>query len=194
MGFDMYIYEISKPLLEDRIYTSNELCALGCIYRTSDALDGSEEEMLPYAARVMVRIPDIDLDKIIADYGLPAGSMIGCFGSNVVSVSGNGPDAYVRKYIPLEEINEKYTTIREEQCYVWHRRKVAQWSRAHDVQEVWHEILDDGSKERPIENGGYYKITEDDVAAFNDSWVELAAIDLKFAAADDAALFYRETH
>lgn len=56
MGLDMYIYEISKPLLEDRVYASNELCALGYIYRTSEEVDDSVEEMLPYAASVKVSI------------------------------------------------------------------------------------------------------------------------------------------
>lgn len=192
MGLDMYIYEISKPMLENRVYASNELCAMDCIYRTSEEVDDSVEEMLPYAASVKVSIPDIDLDKIIADYGLPANSMIDHFGSNVITVSGNGPDTYVQKEIPLKEINEKYTMIREEQCYVWHRRKVAQWRKDYDVQEIWHEILDDGSKDRFIENGGYYKLTDEDIDAFH-NWVNEENDRAFGVPSKGAAFFYHES-
>lgn len=54
MGLDMYVYEVSKPLLENRVYTSDELDALGYIFCKAQNFLPKMAELLPYTTMVKV--------------------------------------------------------------------------------------------------------------------------------------------
>ena len=186
MGLDMYIYGISTPELIDCVYEAEYLYNNGYIYRFADELDSRHAELLPFAAKAQVRRKDVDLERIIADYGLPAKSCIGCFSRDGITVGGiTATGSYARATVSYEDIKTKYATESVEDCYVWRRRKLAQWRKNYDIQDFWYQTLD-----RDVENGGYCKLDEGNINAYYDAEISQQYL----AKNDDEVLFYHESY
>lgn len=188
MGLDMYVWEIYKPKLDKTSYTSEQLRDMGHSFVTVEEFDeygAAMCELRPYCAKVVVEQAHCDLEKIIADYNLPKDSYIGMWSADGITVGGKRGDEYVQQEISTHDIDEKYTILKDEECYVWHSEEVAYWRKAYDKQSAWYEILD-----RDVENCGYYELTEDDIEEFRERFPD----DENGFERDeeDSALFYHE--
>lgn len=188
MGLDMYVQKIYKPKLDKTSYTSEHLRDLGHSFVTIEEFNkygAAMCELRPYCAKTIVTQAYYDVKKIISDYGLPENSYIGMISYEKIAVCGKRGDEHVRQEVSREEIDEKYTLIKDEECYVWHSDEVAYWCKAYDKQSAWYEILD-----RDVENCGYYELTEDDIGEFRKRFPD-DENDFE-RDEDDSALFYHE--
>ena len=190
MGLDMYVDEIYKPKLDQTKYTSEQLRDLGHSFATVEDFDkygAAMCELRPYCAKTVVTQAYYDVEKIISDYDLPENSHIGMISFDKIAVCGKRGDEYVRQEVSREEIDEKYTLVKDEECYIWHSEEVAYWRKAYETQEAWYDIL-----EREVDNCGYYELTDEDIDLFRERFAGTDD-DREFnRSRDDSALFYHE--
>ena len=161
MGLDMYVYRVHKPLLDENVvYDANEIKDPSI---PEDDIDNPVvRQILPYCKKVRVINHYYDLEKISKDYGIE-GARIGGWGSDETG----GYTVFDGKNIKSVKINEKlieskYTINKEETCYVFVEEQIHYWRKAYDVQEWFHKNIPE-----PVENTGYYILTEDLLLAFN---------------------------
>ncbi len=188
MGLDMYVVEVCRPELYQKYYTARQLRELGYSYRTVKQFEedsGALGELLPYCSKAWVAQSDFDMKKIKSDFNLPEDSHIGMWTAEKVIVTGRRGDESVRQEISRRDIEEKYTIVTREECYIWHSNQVAYWRKDYEKQDVWHEILD-----RNIENCGYYELAEGDIDMFLEAFPDDENSFLRQH--NDSGLFYHE--
>ena len=155
MGLDQYVFRVSKPNLEDRVYTAEELGNMGlhkAYYHDAEQDMHLIKELLPYTEIRNVRSNFLNKTQIIADYNLPEDSYVGYMGADGMRM--HSPDG-VTQFISQEEIDKKYILTEELPCYIWHAEDVAYWRKNYALQD-WIPI----ALKRSVENTGYYRLTK----------------------------------
>jgi hypothetical protein len=148
MGLDQYIYRISKPKLEDVVYTSEEICDMNLSKVTVE--DAQKQmsllaDVIPYTIKRNIVIEYYDIKKIITDYNLPSDSHIGMMSYDGIRLYGYDVNG---KYVesPLisdEELNSKYTYTKEVPCYIWKEKEIQYWRKNYPLQS-WMNIENTG--------------------------------------------------
>lgn len=169
MGLDMYVYRVRKPSLDTgMVYDRNDLD--GIVIHEADIDEPRVRQLIPYSAKVRVVNHYYNLGKIGEDYGLSeahiGGWECGDDGSfTTIYGDKDGRSEFIK--VSDELIESKYTIDKEETCYVCSEDEVRYWRKAYDVQDWFHENIPE-----PVENTGYYILTEELLKAFNKAFPE----------------------
>lgn len=164
MGLDMNVYRVHKPLLdENEMYDGKDVKDI--VLSEKDINEPALRQLLPYCKKVRIMNHYYDLEKIEKDYDVP-NVRIGGWGSDETGSYTTFYGDNVRSFKVYKALIEsKYTIDREETCYVFARDEVRYWRKAYDVQEWFHDHIPE-----PVENTGYYILTEDILLAFNETF------------------------
>lgn len=190
MGLDMYVFRITKPNLEYKLYSQDELdtlrlttCAVSEFERIGEAM----RQLSPYVSKIQVVNKYYNLEQIIKDYRLPANSYIGMYSSAGITVSGRDDEGKrVSAEISPEEIDSKYTLCKTEDSYAWKSEEVAYWRKHYSLQERFYDLIGD------VENCGYYKLDRLLIAQLREEFREdVEDIPLEDST-EESALFYHE--
>lgn len=166
MGLDMNVFRVRKPFLdENKVYDREDIS--GIVIEEDDIHNPMFRQIIPYCQKVRVVNHYYNKEKICKDFGVKDIHIGGwCYEDSVGFTLIYGRRGQ-RIKIPNEVIQVKYTIDREEICYVCEREEVRYWRKAYDVQEWFHDNIHD-----PIENTGYYILTQEMLIAFNKYFYE----------------------
>lgn len=166
MGLDMNVFRVQKPLLdENKVYDRDDIS--GIIIRKDETDDPKYRQLIPYCKKIHVVNHYYDMDKITEDYGITNPHIGGWeYGPNgrFTIIYGNSGR---RVQINNDVIQSKYTIDRKELCYVCDREEIRYWRKAYEIQEWFHEHIPE-----PVENTGYYKLTQEMLLGFNKYFYE----------------------
>lgn len=190
MGLDMYVFRITNPKLEYRLYSSDELASLSlttCTVRDIDLMEEATRQLLPYVSKIQVINDYYNVEQIIKDYNLPGDSYIGMYSSDGIKVGGKDKDGkYVSVNVSPEEIENKYTLTELEDAYAWKSEEVAYWRKHYSLQERFYDLIGD------VENCGYYKLDRLLIEQLREEFREdVEDIPLEDST-EESALFYHE--
>ena len=148
MGLDQYIFRISKPQLEGRVYRADELSG----FTRVSALDFETNVSLykhvePYAVKRDVVCELYDTEKMIADYNLPKDSYIYMYNPEGIRIGGQD--------ISNEEVNSKYTKTEIIPFYIWNEKEEYYWRKNYELAEWISNNIKGGTK-----NCGYYRLNK----------------------------------
>ena len=169
MGLDMSVYRIHKPNLDKgKVHDMDDLD--GIVLADKEISSPMFRQLFPYCQKVRILNHYYDLKKIGEDYGITDPHIGGwkCDdngSSTYIYGSKNGNSEHFE--ISDDLIQSKYVIDREETCYVCVRDEVRYWRKAYDIQEWFHENIPE-----PVENTGYYILTEEMLEAFNKEFPE----------------------
>lgn len=170
MGLDMNVFRVHKPFLDaNKVYDRSELS--GIILDEADIKEPMFRQLAPYCTKVRVVNHYYDLEQIGKDRGLTdvrvGGWSCGDEGS-VTYFSGRDKDGRSESVqLSYDLIKSKYTISKEETCYVCAEDEIRYWRKAYDIQDWFHEHI-----KEPVENTGYYILTEKMLKAFNKKFPE----------------------
>lgn len=168
MGLDQYIYRVRKPQLEDRVYTVEELGKLNLTKNSVVDFETNTNlfaQLAPYTVKRDVEGEYYNVERMIADYHLPANSHIVSFGSDGVELLGtNERGEYVKQQISEEEIFEKYIKIEVHPHYIWEEIEEDYWRKNYDLQDWIRNVIEG------VDNTGYYILNADLIAEINEAF------------------------
>lgn len=169
MGLDMSVYRVSKPFLNGyEVYDIDDI--EGIIFKEKDSNNPMFRQLVPYCVKVRVMNHYYDLKKIGEDYNITDVWIGGwCCDENgsKTFIHGNRDGKSESVTISDDLIKSKYIIDREEACYVCASKEMRYWRKAYDIQEWIHENLPE-----PVENTGYYILTEAFLDEFNKTFPE----------------------
>ena len=178
MGLDMWIRRVTKPSLEDKVYTAKEIYDRGYSMVSVADIEADMsmfEQLIPYTVKRNVLTEYYNKEKMIADYNLPKDSYIGMYSTEGVRISG--------QFISTKDIEEKYTITKSVPHYIWLENDEAYWRKNYSLQDWFYENLD------YVENCGYHILNADLIAEMNAKFDEDVAEE---DPTDYEALFYHE--
>ena len=197
MGLDMYVFKLKK------VSPSDLEKVIACGENSFDKLrdinphiscfniDESDEEAvemfkdaMPYLTEVTLNTEYIELDKIRSDYDIPEDAdVVGrrFSGDGNVGITFKFGDERRDVNLTDDMINEKYTTVVPEKCYIVERFECAYWRKAYNLQDDIYKAYDG-----VILNCGYHKVNEDMFSLMADD------INADFSDTENEALFYHE--
>lgn len=188
MGLDQYIYRVSKPNLENRMYTAEEIALIGNLHRVSvvdfETKDCLFEELTPYVIKRDVECEFYDVEKMIADYNLPKNSYIWRYSGGGITIGGRDENGKkIDQEIFNNEIREKYTKTEIIPCYIWKAEEVQYWRKHYDLQDWIYDSIDE------VENTAYRILSADLIEDLNETFGEDIPTE---EPTDKSALFYWE--
>ena len=188
MGLDQNIYRISKPNLENKVYTAEEISLMGNVCKTS--VEEFENDILllgqliPYVVKRDVECKFYDVEKMIADYNLPKNSGIWRCGGGGITIGGTDENGKrINQEISDDEIREKYTKTDTLPHYIWKQEEVKYWRKHYDLQDWIYENIDS------VDNTAYCLLNADLIEDINDAFNEDIPVE---EPTDESALFYWE--
>jgi len=184
MGLDQYVFRVTKPKLEDRVYTAEELGNMGlnkAFYHEAEKDMSLIKELLPYTEIRDVRSHFLNTEKIIQDYNLPSDAYISYMGPNGMKMRGHNEE---EQFISQEEIDKKYVLTKELPCYIWHTEEVQYWRKNYELQDWIANVL-----KKTIENTGYYRLNKTIIHRLNGRFDADVPEESK---TKESALFYHE--
>lgn len=188
MGLDMYVYRISKPYLEDRLYEANQLLDQGMmIIAPTDAPQApSTRELLPFSQELLVRNTYYDMEKVQRVYhfeDMPAPYGFASDGTIMVCGQENGAGKSIS--ISGIDVKAKFLKTVEEVCFVCTVTQVAYWRNEYELQELFETLL------THVENNGYYMLDLDIIRAVNKFPIEDSTQLPEEEPTEASSLFYR---
>ena len=188
MGLDAYIYRISKPELEDRVFTVSELSSMGLNsipavdFETNTNLYG---QLRPYAIKRNVERQYYKTDEMISDYRLPSNSYIYFQSSEKIALCGTDDNGNrVAQDISARDVNSKYIGTEIVPYYIFQEEEEAYWRKNWDLVDWLEHNL-----KKPIENCGYYKLNKTLICRINSKFDRHASEE---SATKESAMFYWE--
>lgn len=188
MGLDQYIYRVSKPELEDKVYTTKELGLFEELHSTAaidfETNDCLYKELAPYVVKRDVQCELYDVEKMIADYNLPKDSHIWRYIGGGITIGGRDKDGNrIDQEISDKEIAKKYTKTSIITHYIWKAKEVQYWRKHYELQDWIYDNID------TAENTAYCMLNANLIAELNEMFDE--CIPEKDPTAE-SALFYWE--
>ena len=129
MGLDQSIYRVSKPDLENKIYTMAEIRQIENLCSVSVADFNHDihllRQLMPYVTKRDVECEFYDVEKMITDYNLPKNSHIWSYGNNGITIGGydeNG--SRVDQSISDYEVKNKYIKTDILPHYIWKQEEI----------------------------------------------------------------------
>lgn len=188
MGLDQYIYRISKPNLENKIYTAEEVSAIVNLNRVSVTdFEGDVYlvgQLKPYVVKRDIECKFYDVEKMIADYNLPKDSHIWSYGAGRIIIGGTDENGErINQEISNDEIREKYTTTDTLPHYIWEQEEVKYWRKHYDLQDWIYENIDE------VDNTAYCMLDAELVEDLNETFGEGIPVE---EPTEESALFYWE--
>lgn len=188
MGLDQYIYRVSKPNLENRMYTAEEIALIGNLHRVSvvdfETNTCLYEELTPYTIKRDIECKFYDVEKMITDYNLPKNSYIWRYGGGGITIGGrddNGEN--VNQEISDNEIREKYTKTEVVPHYIWKAEEVQYWRKHYELQDWIYDNIDE------VDNTAYCILSADLIEELNETFKECIP---EKDPTEESALFYWE--
>lgn len=183
MGLDSYIFQVSKPALQDRTYRYQELLPQMIVITPQGQEDTRFRDLLPFIQEVNVVNKYLNLEKLRKAFGYDEEPEIYGF-SSTGHIWVSGKKDGVRE--DHQAYGPDYSFEKEERCLVCQQEEIVYWRKAYEVQSFFYEQLGD------IENTGYHLIPMETILAFNSiapaSWGRLPEVE----PSEDRALFYHE--
>lgn len=184
MGLDMYIYRVSKPTVENRTYTRENLEDAGMVVLSLEqSHDPLVTDIIPYLSRAIVVNQYYDMQKIRSDYNLPDNAHITMYSGDCIGITwqrDNGEN--VRQEISNTDIDSKYTLTKTEECFVYYEEEVSYWRKEYEKRDFFYDKF-------PVENCGYYKLNVNIIHEFNEKFNEDVPEE---DCTNESALFYHE--
>ena len=186
MGLDQHIFRISRPNLEDKVYTHEEIGRMD--YSSTSATDFEKNKNLfgqiaNYAIKRDLVCQLYDLPKMIEDYSLPKDAHIWHYGNGYIEISGYKDDARVNQKITDEEVKAKYIKTEIIPHYIWKTDEEHYWRKNYDLQDWIYRTISG------VDNTGYYILDANLIADINymfDAYIP------EEDPTDESALFYWE--
>ena len=177
MGLDQYIFRISKPQLEDRLYKNDELSgfckAAAQDFETNECL---YKQLKPYVVKRDIECQLYDTEKMIADYNLPKDSYISMYSTNGIRIGGQD--------ISHEEVDRKYNKTEVVSHYIWIEKEEAYWRKNYELADWMSKNIKGGT-----ENCGYYRLNKTLIKRLNSKFKANVPAE---SATEECALFYWE--
>lgn len=186
MGLDQYIFRVSKPNLEDRVYKSEELAGFD---RTAvvdfERNSNLYKQLIPYVVKRNVEVQLYDTAKMIVDYHLPSNSYIWKYGGEGIEIGGRDEEGnHISQAISEAEVAEKYTKTEIHPYYIWSSDEEWYWRKNYALAEWMSNNIKNGT-----ENTGYYKLNKTLIKRINSKF---SANIPEESATEESALFYWE--
>lgn len=187
MGLDQNIYRVSKPNLENKVYTAEEICAIELCKASVEEFEKDIYllgQLKPYVVKRDVECQFYDRDKMIADYNLPKDAGIWRFGGGGVTIGGADKDGNrIDQVISDAEIQEKYIKTETLPHYIWKQEEVKYWRKYYDLQDWVYENVEN------VDNTAYCILDKGLIMDLNEMFNEDIPVE---EPTDESALFYWE--
>lgn len=164
MGLDQHIFKISKPHLEDKVYTHNEIhrmelsCASATDFETNTNLFG---QVAAYTIKRDLLCQLYDVQKMIEDYNLPSDAHIWHYADGYIEICGYNDGVRVNQKITDDEVKNKYTKTEMIPHYIWATDEAHYWRKNYDLQDWIYNTIDG------VDNTGYYILDESLISDIN---------------------------
>lgn len=186
MGLDQYIYRISKPNLEDKVFTISELGSMGCVPIPATDFEANTNlyrQLKPYTVKRNVERMYYKVAEMIADYNLPSNSYIWYQSFDKIALQGTDVNGNsVSQDISTREVNSKYIGTEIVPYYIFSEEEEAYWRKNWDLVD-WLEH----AMKKPIENTGYYRLNATLIHRINSKFGSHVTEE---SATEDSAMFY----
>lgn len=165
MGLDMHLFKLEKPEKSSEELSAmslDELNSAGYTVFFQNELPDDFHLICCMAKRAAVMAEYIDLEKIREDYEIPAGSRIigESYSSQEIGYTFRLPKAEPcdQKHIdiPMDQVRAKYVYKKKTDAYCIKSEEIAYWRKRYDIQSALYDAA-----EVPIQNCGYYPMTDD---------------------------------
>jgi hypothetical protein len=187
MGLDQSIYRISKPKLEDKMYTYEEIGRMNLSSVSSIDFETNQNlfgQLVNYAIKKDLVCKLYDIPKMIADYNLPKDSHIWHYADGYIEISGYDENGErVNQKITDEDVRTKYTKTEIIPHYIWKSHEEHYWRKNYELQDWIYEAIGG------IENTGYYMLDAYLINNINDRF---GAGISEEEPTEESALFYWE--
>lgn len=165
MGLDQQIYKISKPTLDNRVYTLKEIndMEFRAVPASSfEAYPNVYAQLVPYAVKRDIRVEYYDIDNVVSHYNLPEDFYIESYDSEGFKfwrIDDNGE--YVEQYIFDNNFAEKFITTEACSYYIWKEYEEYYWRKNYELQKWIRKVIDG------VENTGYYILDANLISEIN---------------------------
>lgn len=187
MGLDQSIYRVSKPNIEDKVYTAEKISTMGLCRASVEEFESDIHlvgQLKPYVVKRDVECKFYDVEKMIADYNLPKDSHIWRYGGGGISIGGvTESGERVNQEISDDEIQEKYIKTEMLPHYIWAEEEVKYWRKCYELQDWIYENID------TADNTAYCILSTELIHAINDWFGEDIPVE---EPTEESALFYWE--
>ncbi len=190
MGLDMYVYRVHKPLIdESKLYDKDDLDKIcNIVINESEITDPRVQQIIPYCTKVRAIAHYYNVEKIGRDYGL-TNAIVGGWhynnGESFVDIYECDEDNIEKSVaIPSGLIRSRYVNDREETFFVCENERIWYGRKDYEIQNWFHDNIP-----VPVENTGYYVLTEQILTAFNEAFPDILPME---APNENCALVYWE--
>lgn len=194
MGLDVYITRIKKPVLSGKgPYLEEALLEQHIYCRTIAGIqdDFAYKEAIPYMLKAPVTRNKINIKKIAEAFDLQEESVRTiCYSSSSISFGGKKRVGGMPFSITLsrEQLQKGFFYQETEDCYLYSKKDVCWWSgHREEVEKIQNYMYD----HFPVENCGYYLLTEEHLKALNELLPADNQIPMELPDGE-SALFYQE--
>ena len=186
MGLDQYIFRISKPNLEERVFKSEEINSMMLTKVSVEDVEKHStlfKQVLKYAIKQNIEVEVYNIDKLFVDEGIPADAHIWRYGSDSVTATyHNEKDERVEVEIP-NSVVEKYKGTEIVPHYIWDEKEEWYWRKNYELAD-WIAGQIGGT-----ENTGYYRLGKTLIGKLNRKFKTQVPEE---SATEESALFYWE--
>lgn len=180
MGLDQSIYRISKPNLEDRVFTIRELNDY-YVCRVDD-VDETFLEVIPYTIKRKVEYEMINIEKMFADKRIPNHAYLSMTSSELYRYRWRDGNEDKSIDIPTKEIIEKYVKNQIFDAYIYEQEELQYWRKNYEIQDYIY-------METEADNCKYCLLTTD----IQEKLIETYDADFEVEApTEESAIFYWE--
>lgn len=187
MGLDQNIYRIKKPNIDNRVYTTEEISAMGLSKSSVTEFENCVNllgQLTPYIVKRDVECKFYDVDKMIADYNLPKDSYIWKYGFGGINICGKTENGErIDKAISDNELQEKYIKMETLPHYIWKEEEVQYWRKNYELQDWIYEHIN------TADNTAYCLLNTYLINELNATFGEDIPVE---EPTDESALFYWE--